>query len=182
MKWTGKNLKAGTLFKIYRNDTLYKSYTINSKEQSNSFLDTNTVKGKTYTYQISVYDTKTVVTTSEKSVVAKTVEQSTSCKISLYRLTTTSDQRVISVVTPTIYSPNVKWVLSGDCPEYDGYKVVWSSSPSPVYPGDSYHYYSTDSTMGTDTIPSGTWYVRVGLYKSGSIINGIYSNQLYGSF
>ncbi len=181
MKWTGKNLKVGSLFKIYRNGALYKSYTINSKAQSNSFLDTSTTKGKTYSYQISVYESKTVVTTSKKSVVAKTEVVSNNCKISLYRMTSSSDQRAIATVEPMIYASNIKWILSGDCPEYSGYKVVWSSSPNPVYPGGPYHYFATSSTTGTDTIPSGTWYVRVGLYD-GSIVDGIYSNQIYGTF
>ncbi len=70
---------------------------------------------------------------------------------------------------------NVKWVLNGTAP--GGYKLVWSTSPSPTYPGDSGNYYSTGTTTGSIDEDNGTFYVRVCLYKSGYGCS-IYSNEL----
>jgi hypothetical protein len=61
-----------------------------------------------------------------------------------------------------------------------GYKLVWSTSSSPVYPGSDYQYISTPSSTGsgyvTKTDGPGTYYVRVCEYLGGTC--GVYSNQI----
>lgn len=97
---------------------------------------------------------------------------------------------------PTIslsLSPNtvLGWICSGTC-KYQfswsatgfsspmGYKLVWSSSPNPTYPGSDYYYYSTGGTNGSGYIKNNlgntTYYVRVCEYLGGSC--GRYSNQV----
>lgn len=60
-----------------------------------------------------------------------------------------------------------------------GYKLVWSTSPAPVYPGSSYGYYSEPVTSGSGYVkgtPGSVVYVRVCEYLGGAC--GVYSNQL----
>ncbi len=77
---------------------------------------------------------------------------------------------------------NVSWSANFTSPL--GYKIVWSLSPGPTYPGSDYFYYSTASSSGNgyikDTLGPGTYYVRVCEYLSGSC--GTYSNQVTITF
>lgn len=75
-------------------------------------------------------------------------------------------------------SATVYWTTSGDFP--DGFKLVWSTSPSPTYPGSSAGYYSPGSTSGTMTnLVAGTpYYVRVCKYISSQGSCSIYSNEV----
>lgn len=60
-----------------------------------------------------------------------------------------------------------------------GYKLVWSTTPNPTYPGSDYQYIDKASASGTGYVKgtSGTvLYVRVCEYLGGSC--GAYSNQL----
>lgn len=181
MKWYGKNLKPGTLFKVYRNNSLYKSYTINSKEQSNSFLDTDTVKGKTYTYKISVYNKKTVVLTSEKSVIANTLNNNSKGKY-LIKWTMNPSTCIPTITLVSLmqsYSMDTSKQLSlvnttGTCngKSYSGYKIVWGKTKNPTYPGDKYKFIPTTENYGSIFIEftePGTWYIRVGTYNGGII-------------
>lgn len=69
----------------------------------------------------------------------------------------------------------VNWSMDGTAPK--GFKLVWSSSPSPVYPGSSYNYYSSEATRsGTVDADPGTYYVRVCMYTGGGCTN--YSNEI----
>jgi hypothetical protein len=69
----------------------------------------------------------------------------------------------------------VEWVLNGSAP--NGYKLVWNTEGSPVYPGSNANYYSDPSTKyGVITSEPGTYRVRVCMYNNGSCIN--YSNEL----
>lgn len=59
-----------------------------------------------------------------------------------------------------------------------GFKVVYSSNPNPVYPGNTYHYLS-DPNARSDTwsgLPAGTYHFRVCEYLGGAC--GIYSNDI----
>jgi len=72
----------------------------------------------------------------------------------------------------------LQWTLSG----FDstlGFKVVRSTSPNPVYPGNDYHYLSDKSVRSDswDGMESGqTYHYRVCQYLGGKC--GIYSNDL----
>lgn len=80
-----------------------------------------------------------------------------------------------SVLLQQKYDNKVKWTLTGSAP--DGYKLVWSKSPNPTYPGDDARYYNEGSSIGEINENSGTYYVRVCLYKSDYGCK-IYSNQI----
>jgi len=79
------------------------------------------------------------------------------------------------------YQENNKIILSWESTGLDiskGYKVVKSSLPDPVYPGNEYHYL-TQPHQTSDTwtnLNPGTYYFRVCQYLGGSC--GVYSNNL----
>ncbi len=75
-------------------------------------------------------------------------------------------------------SATVYWTTTGDFP--DGFKLVWSTSPSPIYPGSSAGYYSPGSTSGTitDLVAGTPYYVRVCKYISSQGSCSIYSNEV----
>lgn len=69
----------------------------------------------------------------------------------------------------------VNWTMDGSSPK--GFKLVWSTSPGPVYPGSSYNYYSDQAVRsGTVDADPGTYYVRVCMYTGGGCTN--YSNEI----
>ncbi|MFH1839227.1 MAG: SH3 domain-containing protein [Patescibacteria group bacterium] len=70
----------------------------------------------------------------------------------------------------------VNWVVNGvDVPM--GFKIVKSEDPNPVYPGDTYHYYSeTNKRSDTWSGLSGTYHFRVCQYLGGAC--GVYSNDI----
>jgi len=70
----------------------------------------------------------------------------------------------------------LNWATSGvDAPK--GFKVVTSSNPDPVYPGNDYHYLSDPNTRSDKwTGLTGTRHFRVCQYLGGSC--GVYSNNL----
>lgn len=68
-----------------------------------------------------------------------------------------------------------------------GYKLIWSLSPNPTYPGSPYNYYSSAASSGTgyvvDTLGPGTYYVKVCEYVSGEgCVGHTYSNQVTVTF
>jgi cytochrome c oxidase assembly protein Cox11 len=71
----------------------------------------------------------------------------------------------------------LNWVLS-DMTSAQGFKVVYSETANPVYPGNTYHYLS-DPNVRTDSwegLSAGTYHFRVCEYLGGSC--GKYSNDL----
>jgi ferric-dicitrate binding protein FerR (iron transport regulator) len=69
---------------------------------------------------------------------------------------------------------DVSWVLNGSAPY--GFKLVWSNSVNPTYPGSSATFYDKTSTTGSITNDPGTYYVRICMYYDGGCKN--YSNQV----
>ncbi len=70
------------------------------------------------------------------------------------------------------------WTDTGTAPQ--GWKVVVSTSPSPVYGGDNIKTYYTDKSPKTiEGLADGTYYVRVCKYTASKIDNGCtnYSNE-----
>ena len=59
-----------------------------------------------------------------------------------------------------------------------GFKVVISANPDPVYPGNDYHYLSNSTTRNDSwtSLSTGTYYFRVCQYLGGKC--GVYSNNL----
>lgn len=71
---------------------------------------------------------------------------------------------------------NVAWTLNGNAPY--GLKLVWSTSPGPVYPGASAKYFSgASTTSATIEAGAGSYYVRVCMYYEGKCMN--YSNEIF---
>ncbi|MFA5000565.1 MAG: hypothetical protein WC545_04425 [Patescibacteria group bacterium] len=71
----------------------------------------------------------------------------------------------------------LSWATSADLNSPLGFKVVISEQENPVYPGNSYHYFS-DAGVRSDTwksLKAGTYYFRVCQYLGGKC--GIYSNN-----
>lgn len=71
----------------------------------------------------------------------------------------------------------LNWVVK-DMTSAKGFKIVKSTEPNPVYPGNDYHYLS-DPDVRSDNwtdLSSGTYHFRVCEYLGGSC--GIYSNDL----
>lgn len=69
----------------------------------------------------------------------------------------------------------VSWTMDGTAPK--GFKLVWSTTTAPVYPGSSYNYYSDQATRsGTVDADPGTYYVRVCMYTGSGCTN--YSNEI----
>jgi hypothetical protein len=69
---------------------------------------------------------------------------------------------------------DVSWVLNGSAPY--GFKLVWSNSANPTYPGSSATFYDKTATSGSITNDPGTYYVRICMYYDGGCKN--YSNQI----
>jgi len=71
----------------------------------------------------------------------------------------------------------LNWVINNMTSE-SGFKVVKSTEPNPVYPGNDYHYLS-DQNIRSDNwtnLSAGTYHFRVCEYLGGSC--GVYSNDL----
>lgn len=117
--------------------------------------------GKTYNFRICVYN-------------------GSGC--SSYSNTITVASPYIAPTPPTgslTLSPaggsNVSWSISGGTAYY-GYKLVWSTSTGPTYPGSSANFYDKTATSGSITSEPGTYYVRVCMYYEGTCKN--YSNEI----
>ena len=89
-------------------------------------------------------------------------------------------QAVTSITLTALNGGHISWKVNGY--SKNGFKVVWSQNPTPVYPtrdDDQYHYYS-EPTKTTDTVDNfsgeGKYYVRVCEYLGG--VCGKYSNQV----
>lgn len=78
----------------------------------------------------------------------------------------TSSFYISSISSPAAGKIYVKWAVSGVSTP-NGFKVVWSKSPNPVYPGNEYQYLSEASARQTTItgVTAGTYYVRVCVYN-----------------
>ncbi len=82
-----------------------------------------------------------------------------------------SDNNTSGFYISSLYSPaegkiSVSWVLN-DASAPKGFKVVKSTSPNPVYPGNEYKYLSDSGSRSVlwTGVSSGTYYVRVCIYS-----------------
>ncbi|MBN2101014.1 hypothetical protein JW710_03965 [Candidatus Dojkabacteria bacterium] len=164
--------------------------TMKATKDDVSWTDTSTVYGKTYYYHVILLgeDGKEVDRTYTKGAKAINVATppSTGCSISLALLSKWSSLSGLIGSEDKHLNPSsggyakVSWSVSGDCGEYSGFKVVWSQSPNPTYPGDSAAYVDKNTSVHTISgLTSGTWYIRVGTYNGGVTH---YSNQVTVTF
>jgi len=91
-----------------------------------------------------------------------------------------SELGTISLTGAALDATTVKlgWTAKNFYPE-KGFKVVMADHPSPVYPGDDYHYLSDPNTTTDkwyDLFQGGTYYFRVCEYLGNAC--GIYSNEI----
>lgn len=195
LNWSATGAQAGVhSYRLYRDGSVYKTYSVKSDtEIGANMTDSNTTYGETYSYEVKLMDGDTILARSgSKSLKAinnkpQDPPASTACKLSLWKTAQASAPRVPAKNTSLIFGTHavvsehyvkVGWSVSGDCPDNNGFKLVWSKDPNPVYPGDTYAYYSNTATRsGTASgLSSGTWYIRVSLYIGG--VGQYYSNQL----
>lgn len=174
LTWKLTNLEAPKGFKVLKSLSANPTYgrdsaTYVSGSDSRSYAWT--IKdGQTYHFRVCIYTSEGCTTYSNDiAVTAPKVEQAAQ-KIPTGTL-----------LLASAGGKNFSWTLNGSAPY--GYKLVWSTSALPVYPGSDYSYYSSESTrsgsMQSDTVP-GKYYVRVCMYNlSGTgdkCLN--YSNEL----
>ncbi len=124
--------------------------------------------GKTYHFRVCQYNGngKCLKYSNDITVTAPKVEEETPDPVSI----SLSAEAVSTGV-------NLSWSVSGDNSSSDGFKIVKSSDPNPVYPGNDYEYKNDNSlrsyTWGLD---AGTYNFRVCQYVSGECIS--YSNNV----
>jgi hypothetical protein len=147
--------KSGT--PVYGGDNTDYAYIKDSASRSYTWGLTS---GKTYNFRICVYN-------------------GSGC--SAYSNTITVTAPYVAPAKPTgslglslAGGANVTWTNSGSA--IYGYKLVWSTTSGPTYPGSEKKFYEKTATSGSIDETSGTYYVRICMYYEGGCIN--YSNQV----
>lgn len=168
LTWSLTGLSAPNGFKVVKslaaNPTYGKdSYIYVSSPSATSY--TYSLKdGKTYHFRVCIYTGDGCSTYSNDVAVQAPLKEGSSSEDPTGTLTLTGTG-----------GNTVSWVLNGSSPK--GYKLVWSTSSAPVYPGSDYNYYSDPSTKnGTVNASAGTYRVRVCMYTGGGCTN--YSNEI----
>lgn len=173
LKWTLNNMTSSQGFKVvynesgnpvYPGDTYH--YLTDPGIRSDSW--TGLTAGKTYYFRVceylggkcGIYSNQVKLTIPAATVVVPAGTISLSGSV--------TDSGVVSLF----------WSLN-NMTSAQGFKVVYNEVGSPVYPGDTYHYYSDANTRGdlwTDLTAGKTYYFRVCEYLGGKC--GVYSNQV----
>lgn len=178
MKWGAEGAKAGQTYKVFRDGGFYKAFTVREETLGGAYwTDTATVKGKSYTYVIALYDGGSELSKNDpKSVVADTASAgggtgSGNCSIALSRAA----------------GQEVSWSVSGNCDLGSGWKIVWSPDTTPVYPNGNtnsqYNYLSDTSLRSGEVFDTGTLHVRVCSYHpESSPVCTNYSNEIISVF
>lgn len=165
LSWSLTNLSAAKGFKVVKslsaNPTYGKDdYAYVSKSTSTSYKWAIT-NGKTYHFRVCIYTGDGCSTYSNDVTVTAPLVSEAEPSGTL-SLTAGSDK-------------TVNWTMDGTAPK--GFKLVWSSTTAPAYPGSSYNYYSDQATRsGTVDADPGTYYVRVCMYTGSGCTN--YSNEI----
>jgi hypothetical protein len=165
LSWTLKNVSAPNGLKIVKgtaaNPTYGKNDAVFVKAGTTSYA-WKLKDGQTYHFRVCVYSDGACSLYSNNVTVTAPVY--------------TEPQPTGSLSLTGTGGKDVSWVLNGSSPK--GYKLVWSTSPNPVYPGNDYNYYSDPKTMSGSINPGvdGTYYVRVCMYTGSGCTN--YSNEI----
>ena len=130
---------------------------ISSKDTSYSLFVGD---GETYYYRLCSYSDGACVSYSNTVQVA----------------TTKKEKPVVEAgaVTLSIADSTASWIFAGTAP--NGFKLVMSTSPSPVYPTDYKKYVDGTSTSIPSDLDAGTYYVRVCKYTGDGCQD--YSNEV----
>ncbi len=167
LNWTLSGVTAEKGFKIVMGKSANPTFGVDSATYVSSSTErsyTWTLKdGKTYNFRVCTYTGDGCTNYSNNaSATAPKYESSYPTPSGSLSLTQVGNK-------------NVEWTLNGSAP--NGYKLVWSTSPSPVYPGSSAAYYDKGASNGAiGASADGTYYVRVCMYTGSGCIN--YSNQI----
>jgi len=175
LNWTKSGLSAENGFKVVTSQDSNPVYPGNDyhyfdKSSDNSDTWTNLTAGKTYHFRVCEYLSGKCGTYSNDVAItvigSDTSEDSNSGSISLTGYKNAEGKIILN------------WTLS-DMTSENGFKIVYSLTENPVYPGNTYHYLS-DKNLRSDTwseLTAGkTYHFRVCEYLGGKC--GIYSNDL----
>ena len=118
--------------------------------------------GKTYHFRICTYNGSTCTNYSNDITVTTPPKPTTTPPTGSITLSSTGGD-------------NFSWVNTGSA--LYGYKLVYSTSTGPTYPGSSAKFYEKTDTSGDIDQSSGNYYVRICMYHDGGCVN--YSNEVY---
>jgi FecR protein len=166
LSWKLSNMTAGKGFKVVKslsaNPTYGKDDAVFVGATTSSYA-WKIKDGKTYHFRVCAYTGEGCSTYSNDITVTAPM------------VTVADPQPSGTLSLSQTSGADFSWVLDGSSPY--GYKLVWSTSTAPVYPGNDYAFYSDEATKsGTITASGGTYYVRVCMYNKGSCVN--YSNEV----
>ncbi len=166
LTWSLKNLTASKGFKVLKsldaNPTFGEDDAVYVSDSSSRSYAWSIKDGKTYHFRVCIYNGSGCSKYSND--VAVTAPKSDS-----------SGEPSGTLTLSPLVGNNVKWKLEGSAPK--GYKLVWSTSKNPVYPGSDFHYYSDPSEKyGEVDAHGGKYYVKVCMYTGSGCVN--YSNQI----
>ncbi len=172
LKWTLSNMTSSQGFKVVYNESGYPvypgdTYHYLSSPDTRSDSWTGLTAGKTYYFRVCEYlGGKCGIYSNQVSLTIPAAVEKPAGTISLSG--SVSDNGVVSLF----------WSLSNMTSDM-GFKVVYNETGNPVYPGNTYHYYSDASVRGdmwSDLEPGKTYYFRTCEYLGGKC--GVYSNQV----
>ena len=172
LNWTMNDASAPDGFKVVFDATdSTPSYKENSSHYVGGDVRTHVVgldDGRTYYFRVCIY--------RAAGGSCDTYSNTVSMKAPLVE-----KEEIVSGEVELAISDNlITWEFGGSAPH--GFKVVLSSSPSPVYPANSIQYVGPETTKATlPEKPAGTYYVRVCKYTADAAINSgcmNYSNQV----
>lgn len=163
--WNISGISIGKGFKLVRSQGGTPSYPGSEAQFIDASARSYTWKikdGKTYNFRICTYNGSGCTAYSNTvKVTAPYVESET-------------EQPSGSLTLSHVSGNDVSWVLNGSAPY--GFKLVWSGSSGPTYPGSSATFYEKTATSGSITDDPGTYYVKICMYVSGGCTN--YSNEI----
>jgi len=165
--WSLSGISASKGFKLIKSTTANPTYSSKSDhvyiESSSKRSYTWSIKdGKTYHFRICVYTGEGCSHYSNDITVTAPTKPA-------------SEEPSGSLSLSAGSGSNVTWTLNGSAPY--GFKLVWSNTAGPTYPGSSAQYYEKTTTSGSITSDPGNYYVRVCMYYEGNCKN--YSNEIY---
>jgi hypothetical protein len=172
LKWTLSNMTSSQGFKVVYNESGYPvypgdtyHYLTDPATRSDSW--TGLTAGKTYYFRVCEYlSGKCGIYSNQVKLTIPAAVEKVAGTISLSG--SVGNNGVVSLF----------WSLSNMTSD-QGFKVVYNEVGYPVYPGDTYHYYSDGNTRGdiwTGLAAGKTYYFRVCEYLGGKC--GVYSNQV----
>jgi hypothetical protein len=174
LSWVPTNVDVSQGYKVTYNLTGNPTYGVDSAKyieagKTSTFLDIK--DGKTYYLRVCRYTGSGCDTYSNQMTITAPVKQ----------VEPQPTPGVSSLYISSAGGGAVTWSVNGSS-QY-GFKLVWSTSPSPTYPagaGGSAGYYEANKTSGDITwggaSAGNTYYVRVCEYLNGTC--GVYSNEI----